>query len=143
MRSSPRPSTSADASIVAVRLCAMAVTRNYNDGPLMWPIAARRRVTTSAMSRRSRRPMRNNASSTDAIIGRIRLLYVYTWRILMERHLALILAFVSASALGAPAIYNIDPDHTHPSFEVDHLGGLSNWRGSFKKTSGRVELDTA
>jgi polyisoprenoid-binding protein YceI len=60
----------------------------------------------------------------------------------MKRHLALILAFVSASALGAPTAYNIDPDHTHPSFEVDHFGGLSTWRGTFKKTSGTVELDT-
>src|SRR5260370_5572220 len=68
---------------------------------------------------------------------------VYPWRIPMKLHLALIFALVSASALGAPAIYSIDPDHTHPSFEVDHFAGLSNWRGSFKKTSGRVELDAA
>jgi polyisoprenoid-binding protein YceI len=61
----------------------------------------------------------------------------------MKLHFALIFALVSASALGAPAIYNIDPDHTHPSFEVDHFAGLSNWRGSFKKTSGSVELDVA
>src|SRR5260370_36620665 len=68
---------------------------------------------------------------------------VYPWRIPMKLHLALIFALVSASALGAPAIYSIDPDHTHPSFEVDHFAGLSNWRGSFKKTSGGVELDGA
>jgi polyisoprenoid-binding protein YceI len=61
----------------------------------------------------------------------------------MKLDLPLIFALVSASALGAPAIYNIDPDHTHPSFEVDHFAGLSNWRGSFKKTSGSVELDAA
>jgi polyisoprenoid-binding protein YceI len=51
--------------------------------------------------------------------------------------------------LGAPAafaastLYNVDPDHTHPSFEVDHFGGLSTWRGNFKKTTGRIELDPA
>jgi polyisoprenoid-binding protein YceI len=61
----------------------------------------------------------------------------------MKPHLASIFAFISASALGAPTVYNIDPDHTHPSFEIDHFAGLSNWRGAFKKTSGRVELDTA
>ena len=61
----------------------------------------------------------------------------------MKLHLALIFALVSVSALGAPATYSIDPDHTHPSFEVDHFAGLSNWRGSFKKTSGSVELDAA
>jgi polyisoprenoid-binding protein YceI len=36
----------------------------------------------------------------------------------------------------------VDPDHTHPSFEVDHFGGLSTWRGTFKKSSGTVTLDT-
>jgi polyisoprenoid-binding protein YceI len=59
----------------------------------------------------------------------------------MKLHVALVFAFVSASALGAPTVYNIDPDHTHPSFEVDHFAGLSTWRGTFKKTSGSVELD--
>ena len=37
----------------------------------------------------------------------------------------------------------MDPDHTHPSFETDHFGGLSVWRGIFKKTSGTVVLDKA
>jgi len=51
---------------------------------------------------------------------------------------------VSASAaIGAPVTYNIDPDHTHPSFEADHMGGLSTWRGTFKKTTGKVTLDKA
>ena len=35
--------------------------------------------------------------------------------------------------------YNIDPGHTYPSFEADHLG-LSFWRGKFTKTSGKVVL---
>jgi polyisoprenoid-binding protein YceI len=61
----------------------------------------------------------------------------------MKLQLASILALVSVSALGAPTSYTIDPDHTHPSFEVDHFGGLSNWRGTFKKTTGSVELDAA
>ena len=61
----------------------------------------------------------------------------------MKSYLALIVVFVGASAFGAPALYTIDPDHTHPSFEVDHFGGLSTWRGTFKKTTGSVELDTA
>jgi len=38
--------------------------------------------------------------------------------------------------------YNIDPGHTYPSFEADHLG-LSFWRGKFTKTSGKVVLDKA
>ena len=38
--------------------------------------------------------------------------------------------------------YNIDPGHTYPSFEADHLG-LSFWRGKFTKTTGKVMLDRA
>jgi polyisoprenoid-binding protein YceI len=55
--------------------------------------------------------------------------------------LLLILGITSASA--ASTTYNVDPDHTHPSFEVDHFGGVSIWRGTFKKTSGTVQIDTA
>ena len=46
-------------------------------------------------------------------------------------------------AAAAPITYNVDPDHTHPAFDVDHFGGLSVWRGNFKKTTGKVTLDTA
>lgn len=62
----------------------------------------------------------------------------------MRRHFALLALMTSAgAAIGAPTTYNIDPDHTHPSFEVDHFGGLSVWRGTFKRTSGKVTLDAA
>ena len=63
--------------------------------------------------------------------------------------LALIVALGTASLLSAatvsaaPTTYNIDPDHTHPAVEVDHFGGLSVWRGNFKKTTGTVVLDAA
>jgi polyisoprenoid-binding protein YceI len=61
------------------------------------------------------------------------------------RHIYMLLAVFLAvtSATAASTTYSVDPDHTHPSFEVDHFGGLSTWRGTFKKTSGTVELDTA
>jgi polyisoprenoid-binding protein YceI len=52
-------------------------------------------------------------------------------------------AFVAGSALAAPTTYNIDPGHTYPAFEADHMGGLSLWRGKFNKTSGKVVLDVA
>jgi polyisoprenoid-binding protein YceI len=52
---------------------------------------------------------------------------------------AAVLAGSVASA--APVKYNIDPAHTYPSFEVDHMGGLSNWRGKFNSTSGTVTVD--
>jgi polyisoprenoid-binding protein YceI len=45
-------------------------------------------------------------------------------------------------ASASPITYNIDPNHTHPMFEADHLGGLSIWRGFFKKTSGTITLDS-
>jgi len=61
----------------------------------------------------------------------------------MKLQLASILALVSVSALGAPTSYTIDPDHTHPSFEVDHFGGVSTWRGTFKRTTGSIQLDAA
>jgi polyisoprenoid-binding protein YceI len=48
---------------------------------------------------------------------------------------------VAGSALGAPASYSIDPEHTYPSFEADHMGGLSVWRGKFNATSGTVTYD--
>ncbi|HVO47097.1 MAG TPA: YceI family protein [Steroidobacteraceae bacterium] len=54
--------------------------------------------------------------------------------------LALLAAF-TGSALAAPVTYDIDPNHTYPSFEADHFGGLSVWRGKFDKTSGKIVFD--
>ena len=41
----------------------------------------------------------------------------------------------------APVTYNLDPGHTYPSFEADHMGGLSVWRGKFNSNSGSVVVD--
>jgi polyisoprenoid-binding protein YceI len=60
-----------------------------------------------------------------------------------HRYALLLLALAATSATAATTTYTVDPDHTHPSFEVDHFGGLSTWRGTFKKTSGTVRIDTA
>jgi polyisoprenoid-binding protein YceI len=58
--------------------------------------------------------------------------------------LALAVAALAAGAtLAAPVKYNIDPNHTYPSFTADHMGGLSNWRGKIKSSSGNVTLDAA
>lgn len=46
-------------------------------------------------------------------------------------------------AAAAPATYNLDPNHTYPSFEADHFGGLSIWRGKFTQSAGKVVLDRA
>jgi len=50
---------------------------------------------------------------------------------------------LAGSATAAPATYDIDPNHTYPSFEADHMGGLSVWRGKFNSSSGKIVLDTA
>jgi len=49
-------------------------------------------------------------------------------------------AFATAAA-AAPATYNIDPEHTHPSFEADHFGGMSVWRGKLTASNGTVVID--
>jgi polyisoprenoid-binding protein YceI len=47
------------------------------------------------------------------------------------------------SALAAPVTYQVDPGHTYPSFEADHFGGMSVWRGKFDSSSGTIVLDKA
>jgi polyisoprenoid-binding protein YceI len=55
--------------------------------------------------------------------------------------LTTVLTASSATALAAPVKYTIDPSHTYPSFEADHLGGLSVWRGKFNNSTGNIVLD--
>jgi polyisoprenoid-binding protein YceI len=44
-------------------------------------------------------------------------------------------------SFGKPVTYVIDPDHTFPAFEADHMGGISLWRGKINSTSGKIILD--
>lgn len=64
----------------------------------------------------------------------------------MLRAVALTAAFVGASACvgvaAAPVTYTVDPTHTFPSFEADHLG-ISVWRGKLTKTEGSLMYDKA
>src|SRR5271168_5470783 len=55
--------------------------------------------------------------------------------------LASLAALLGASAFAAPVTYTLDPNHTFPSFEADHMGGLSVWRGKFDSSSGKVVYD--
>jgi polyisoprenoid-binding protein YceI len=57
--------------------------------------------------------------------------------------LAMAAAFgaVLGSAAAAPVTYKVDPNHTYPSFEADHMGGLSVLRGKFNKSSGTIIVD--
>jgi polyisoprenoid-binding protein YceI len=58
------------------------------------------------------------------------------------KHLIVILAAAGATSAFAADSYTIDPNHTYPSFEADHMG-ISVLRGKFTKTSGTVVLDRA
>jgi polyisoprenoid-binding protein YceI len=57
--------------------------------------------------------------------------------------LALLAAAVTTGAFAAADTYKVDPTHTYPSFEADHFGGLSVWRGKFNKTEGNIVFDKA
>ena len=57
--------------------------------------------------------------------------------------LASMAALMSAAAFAAPVTYVLDPTHTYTSFEADHMGGLSVWRGKFTDSSGKVVYDKA
>lgn len=53
---------------------------------------------------------------------------------------AIFTAAMALPALAAPETFSVDPRHTFPSFEVNHLG-FSTQRGRFNKTTGRITLD--
>jgi polyisoprenoid-binding protein YceI len=54
----------------------------------------------------------------------------------------LLVALLALAGLANATTYNIDPNHTYPSFEADHKG-LSLWRGKFNGTKGTITLDRA
>jgi polyisoprenoid-binding protein YceI len=59
------------------------------------------------------------------------------------KSLMLVPALLAAAALhAAPVTYDIDPTHTYPSFEADHMG-LSYWRGKLNKSAGTIVYDKA
>lgn len=60
----------------------------------------------------------------------------------MNRLLAILLTGLLAAPAFAADNYTVDPRHTWPVFEVNHLG-FSTQRGRFNKSSGKVTLDTA
>jgi polyisoprenoid-binding protein YceI len=63
----------------------------------------------------------------------------------LKKHLMIaagaLAASLSFSAFADVSTYQLDPDHTYPSFEADHIGGLSVWRGKFDKSQGTMTLD--
>jgi len=41
-------------------------------------------------------------------------------------------AVATTAVFAEPVTYEIDPRHTFPSFEADHQGGVSVWRGKIE-----------
>ncbi|MFZ2163622.1 MAG: YceI family protein [Sideroxyarcus sp.] len=60
----------------------------------------------------------------------------------MKKLTLLLTASLFALPASAADTYTIDPTHTWPMFEVNHLG-YSTQRGRFNKTSGKITLDIA
>jgi polyisoprenoid-binding protein YceI len=59
----------------------------------------------------------------------------------IARHIAFAALGAASVSVAAPVTYKVDSEHTHPSFEADHFGGMSVWRGRFNQTSGTIVLD--
>jgi polyisoprenoid-binding protein YceI len=59
----------------------------------------------------------------------------------IRRLLCVFACAAAGGAIAAPVTYNVDPEHTHPSFEADHFGGMSVWRGKINENAGTVILD--
>jgi polyisoprenoid-binding protein YceI len=59
---------------------------------------------------------------------------------LHHQALATVFAIFTANTIAAPVTYQVDPMHTYPSFEADHIG-VSFWRGKMNKSAGTVMLD--
>ena len=53
-----------------------------------------------------------------------------------------VLAFTATAAMAAPETYNLDANHTYPSFSYSHFG-LSTQLSRFNKTTGTITLDKA
>ena len=53
---------------------------------------------------------------------------------------AVIALAMATSAAAEPVSYQIDPAHTFPSFEADHMG-ISVWRGKLNRSSGTLTFD--
>lgn len=60
----------------------------------------------------------------------------------MNRIALLLLSSLLSTTACAAESYTIDPNHTLPLFEVNHLG-FSTQRGRFDHATGRITLDTA
>ena len=60
----------------------------------------------------------------------------------MKLPFLLVTLCAASLAQAAPVTFDIEPTHTYPSFEADHMG-LSFWRGKLNKSSGSIVYDKA
>jgi len=58
----------------------------------------------------------------------------------MHKTLAAIAFAIAGAAQAAPAVYEIENNHTFPKFEVSH-NGFSFHTGTFTKTTGKITMD--
>jgi len=65
----------------------------------------------------------------------------------MSRRLAVASLTLGLAVVADPAVaedvYNIDPIHSQPMYEIQHMKGISVQHGSFGKLTGKVALDRA
>jgi polyisoprenoid-binding protein YceI len=54
--------------------------------------------------------------------------------------MVMVAAAACSPALADTAAYTLDPNHTYPSFEADHMG-ISLWRGKMNHSTGSMTLD--
>ena len=60
----------------------------------------------------------------------------------MKKTLLAVALALPVVVYAAPESYTLDPTHTYPQFEVDHLG-VSTMRGFFRKSTGKFVIDHA
>jgi polyisoprenoid-binding protein YceI len=60
----------------------------------------------------------------------------------LQRWAAGLFLVAATCSHSAPVTYQIDPHHTYPSFEADHMG-ISVWRGKLTRNAGTVVYDKA
>jgi polyisoprenoid-binding protein YceI len=55
--------------------------------------------------------------------------------------LSIFCALTTTTLFAEPVTFEVDPRHTFPSFEADHQGGISVWRGKIRSTTGTIVVD--
>lgn len=61
--------------------------------------------------------------------------------LLRRTALSIFCALMATTLFAEPETFEVDERHTFPSFEADHQGGISVWRGKIRSTSGTIVID--